>query len=147
MVKKDESTNGVAKAKEPEIVVSSTSTTQLTEITTQDNSRLLPESPITISAGARLGGVVKAHSDNLEKYISEVEASSASGLEGDDQMGTPLGTQQKKYVRRRYTDTRHHTTELPDMSLEVAKEVSVRNPPVRRKPLKPSDRPVISHFK
>ena len=147
MVKRDESMNGVSKAKEPEAPISSTSQTRSTEPTTQDNSCLLPESPITISASSRLGGVVKAHSDNLEKYISEVEASSASGLEGDDQLGSPLGKQPKKYVRRRYTDTRHHTTELPDMSLEVAKEVSVRNPPVRRKPLKPSDRPIISHFK
>ena len=147
MVKRDESTNGVSKSKNSELPAFSTSQAQSTEHSTQDKSSLLPGSPITISAGARLGGVVKAHSDNLEKYISEVEASSASGLEGDDQLGSPLGTQQKKYVRRRYTDTRHHTTELPDMSLEVAREVSVRNPPVRRKPVKPSDRPIISPFK
>ena len=147
MVKRDESVNGVSKSKEAEVPITSTSQDRTTELSTQDNSRLLPGSPITVSTGARLGGVVKAHSDNLEKYISEVEASSASGLEGDDQLGSPLGTQQKKYVRRRYTDTRHHTTELPDMSLEVAKEVSVRNPPVRRKPVKPSDRPIISPFK
>ena len=83
VVKRDESMNGVSKPKEHATPTSSTSQTRSTEPSTQDTSCLLPESPIPISAGSRLGGVVKAHSDNLGKYISEVEASSASGLEGN----------------------------------------------------------------
>lgn len=46
------------------------------------------------------------HTSELPDLSLEVakEASSASGLEGDDQLGSPLGKQGKKYVRRRYTD-------------------------------------------
>ena len=148
MIKRDESINGQDGTKGS----TSTTTTSMTKTTIsdtvrKDNAGSHDEASVLVSTGARLGGVVKAHSDNLDKYISEVEASSASGLEGDDQLGSPLGKQGKKYVRRRYTDTRHHTSELPDLSLEVAKEVSVRNPPVRRKPVKPSDRPALGQFK
>jgi hypothetical protein len=145
MVKRDGAINGEDKSKDLVTTTSSTSKTTNSDASKEEKS--LDERPVPSPAASRLGGVVKAHSDNLEKYISEVEVSSASGLEGDDQLGSPLGKQPKKYVRRRYTDARHHTTELPDMSLEVAREVSVRNPPVRRKPLNPSDRPSPSHFK
>ena len=152
MVKRDGSMNGEDITKVLTTAAASSAQTAKADPMPQDDSALSEEPPVS-PAGSRLGGVVKAHSDNLDKYISEVEASSASGVEGDacgkedDQLGSPLGKQPKKYVRRRYTDTRHHTTELPDMSLEVAREVSVRNPPVRRKPLKPSDRPAPGQFK
>ena len=151
MIKRDDAMNGEDPNKEATTITASASKTIKSDTLRPDNSASLEEpsdSSVSHASGSsRLGGVVKAHSDNLDKYISEVEASSASGLEGEDQLGSPLGKQPKKYVRRRYTDTRHHTTELPDMSLEVAKEVSVRNPPVRRKPLKPSDRPALGQFK
>ena len=147
MVKRDGAINGEDQSKQLVTTTTCISTTTNNDASKEENIVSLDERPVPSPAASRLGGVVKAHSDNLEKYISEVEASSASGLEGDDQLGSPLGKQPKKYVRRRYTDTRHHTTELPDMSLEVAREVSVRNPPVRRKPLKPSDRPAPSQFK
>lgn len=88
---------------------------------------LLSVTPLSPPIGARLGGVVKAHTDNLDRYISEIEK------EGEEAV---LSKPPKKYVRRRYTDTRHHTTELPDVRLEVAKEVSVRNPPVRKSKVK-----------
>lgn len=54
--------------------------------------------------------------------------------EGDGN-GTPRSTparEVKKYVRRRYTDSRHPTTELPDVRLEVPENVSVQYPPIRK---------------
>lgn len=87
---------------------------------------LLSVTPLSPPLGSKLGGMVKAHTDNLDRYISELETSESSG-------SLPVLAKQQKYVRRRYTDTRHHTTELPDVRVEVAKEMSVRNPPVHRR--------------
>ena len=42
--------------------------------------------------------------------------------------------EQKKYIRRRYTDSRHPTTELPDIRLEVPESMSVQYPPIRKQP-------------
>ena len=45
------------------------------------------------------------------------------------------GREVKKYIRRRYTDSRHPTTELPDLrdsSAGLADLPSVRDPPSRK---------------
>jgi len=99
--------------------------------TSSGTTSFLSVTPLSPPLGSKLGGMVKAHTDNLDRYISEMETGSESGSASHP----VLKRQQQKYVRRRYTDTRHHTTELPDVRVEVAKEMSVRNPPVhRRKP-------------
>jgi hypothetical protein len=43
--------------------------------------------------------------------------------------------EQKKYVRRRYTDTRHPTRELPDLRVDqlvLPPDATVQNPPLKR---------------
>ena len=55
--------------------------------------------------------------------------------EYDTESSTPRATparEVKKYVRRRYTDSRHPTTELPDVRLEVPENMSVQYPPIRK---------------
>ena len=67
----------------------------------------------------------RSKTDNLERLISDIDSETA----------TPRATpsrEVKKYVRRRYTDSRHPTTELPDVRLEVPENMSVQYPPVRR---------------
>ena len=152
MVKREGSMNGEERNKDLTTSSMSSSKAEKADSTTQD-STLLGACPLATSAFSKLGRMVKAHTDNLDKSISEVEASPTTAFEtdtggkDDDQLSSSLRKQPKKYERRRYTDSRHHTTELPDMSLEVAKEVSVRNPPVRTKKVKPSDRPPPGYFK
>ena len=59
---------------------------------------------MTLSAsGQRVA--TKSKTDDLERYIAEIEASEAAE--------TPTV---RKYTRRRYTESRHPTTELPDMT-------------------------------
>merc|ERR1712029_664053 len=68
---------------------------------------------------------MRSKTDNLERLISEVERQG----DGGDQGGSTnsLGNREvKKYIRRRYTDSRHPTPELQDLP-------SVRDPPVRNK--------------
>lgn len=56
----------------------------------------------------------KSKTDDLERYIAEIEASEAEpGTLGS---GGSAPTAGRKYTRRRYTDNRHPTTELPDMT-------------------------------
>ena len=51
---------------------------------------------------SELGGVVKAHTDNLDRYIAEIEATEATGS-----LPTMPAKKQPKlpYIRRRYTGT------------------------------------------
>jgi hypothetical protein len=68
---------------------------------------------------------MRSKTDNLERLISEVERSSADNVSG----GGLGGREVKKYIRRRYTDSRHPTTELPDVRGDPLP--SVQNPPLR----------------
>ena len=53
---------------------------------------------------SELGGVVKAHTDNLDRYIAEIEATEATGS-----LPTMPAKKQPKlpYIRRRYTGKVH----------------------------------------
>jgi hypothetical protein len=82
MVKRDGSMNGEDRSKELTTTATTSTKTAKPDHMPQENPALSEEPPVS-PAGSRLGGVVKAHSDNLDKHISEVEASSASGVEGD----------------------------------------------------------------
>ena len=86
--------------------------------------------PETVNgAAARLTAFnadMRSKTDNLERLISEVERSSADNVSGGGGLG---GREVKKYIRRRYTDSRHPTTELPDVRGEPLP--SVQNPPLR----------------
>ena len=68
---------------------------------------------------------MRSKTENLEDLITELEQGGSS---------TSLGNREvKKYIRRRYTDSRHPTTELPDLRGAVTELPSVRDPPVRNK--------------
>ncbi|XP_071746398.1 uncharacterized protein [Lepeophtheirus salmonis] len=71
----------------------------------------------------------RAKTDNLENYISELEKLPTVA---SDSCLTTSRREMKRYTRRRYTDSRHPTRALPDVRLEVASEMSVRKPPVRK---------------
>ena len=76
---------------------------------------------------------MRSKTDNLEQLIMEVEK---QGAANNDQGGSTnsLGNREvKKYIRRRYTDSRHPTTELPDVRGAMTELPSVRGPPVRTK--------------
>ena len=67
---------------------------------------------------------VRSKTENLERLICDL-----------DNEETPRATptrELKKYVRRRYTDSRHPTKELPDVRLEVPENMSVQYPPIRK---------------
>jgi hypothetical protein len=92
------------------------------------SSLSLPPETAVNSAASRLSAFnsdMRSKTDNLERLISEVERSSANSLSGG--LG---GREVKKYIRRRYTDSRHPTTELPDVRGEEPLP-SVQNPPLR----------------
>ena len=91
----------------------------------------------------------KSKTDDLERYIAEIEASEAeaaglnnSGSSGPGGIGIPAQTSttvSRKYTRRRYTDNRHPTTELPDMTsastgaINVTSTMSPERPLIRRR--------------
>ena len=77
---------------------------------------------------------MRSKTDNLEQLIMEVEKQAMAA--NNDQGGSTnsLGNREvKKYIRRRYTDSRHPTTELPDVRGAMTELPSVRDPPVRTK--------------
>lgn len=79
---------------------------------------------------------MRSKTDNLDMLITEVERQERQMATSNDQGGssTSLGNREvKKYIRRRYTDSRHPTTELPDVRGAVTELPSVRDPPVRNK--------------
>ena len=67
---------------------------------------------------------MRSKTDNLDRLINEVERSSADNLTAGS------GREVKKYIRRRYTDSRHPTTELPDVRGDPLP--SVQDPPLRK---------------
>ena len=72
---------------------------------------------------------MRSKTDNLEQLIMEVEKQETSDQGGST---SSLGNREvKKYIRRRYTDSRHPTTELPDVRGAMTELPSVRDPPVR----------------
>ena len=96
---------------------------------------------------------MRSKTDNLDRLIAEVDRDSAaaaaaragrsgssgamaglagshsgSSVGGNGNGGAP-GREVKRYIRRRYTDSRHPTTELPDVRDEMP---SVQGPPVRK---------------
>ena len=74
---------------------------------------------------------MRSKTDNLEQLIMEVEKQETSDQGGST---SSLGNREvKKYIRRRYTDSRHPTTELPDVRGAMTELPSVRDPPVRTK--------------
>lgn len=97
------------------------------------SSLSLPPESVVNSAASRLTAFnadMRSKTDNLERLISEVERSSADSLSG----GGLGGREVKKYIRRRYTDSRHPTTELPDVRGDGSGPEplpSVQNPPLR----------------
>merc|ERR1719471_962582 len=81
-------------------------------------------------SGAKADAELRSKTDNLERMITEVEKLSGSDS-GSNGIGS--GREVKKYIRRRYTDSRHPTTELPDVRDGVSDLPSVRDPPIRNK--------------
>jgi len=70
----------------------------------------------------------RSKTENLERLLTEVERSGS-----DHGSNTSLGGRLvKPYIRRRYTDSRHPTTELPDVRGGLSEIPSVRDPPVRK---------------
>ena len=87
--------------------------------------------PSETNGGNRLSAFnpeMRSKTENLERLLTEVERSSS-----DQGSNTSLGGREvKKYIRRRYTDSRHPTTELPDVRGGLSDLPSVRDPPVRK---------------
>lgn len=77
---------------------------------------------MTSSYGAT--AISRSKTDDLDRYISQIESPSPSTLSVRET---------KKYTRRRYTDTRHPTTELPDVSLEETPDLSIQKPLIRKR--------------
>ena len=85
----------------------------------------------------------KSKTDDLERYIAEIEASEAessvAGLNNVTGGAQTSTTVSRKYTRRRYTDNRHPTTELPDMTsastgaINVTSTMSPERPLIRRR--------------
>ncbi|QQP38359.1 Uncharacterized protein FKW44_018916, partial [Caligus rogercresseyi] len=73
----------------------------------------------------------RAKTDNLDTFIKEIER--LPTVASDSCLASASKREVKRYTRRRYTDSRHPTKELPDVRLEVANEMSVRKPPVRKR--------------
>ena len=87
--------------------------------------------PSESNGGSRLSAFnpdCRSKTENLERLLTEVEKSGS-----DHGSNTSLGGREvKKYIRRRYTDSRHPTTELPDVRGGMSDLPSVRDPPVRK---------------
>ena len=74
----------------------------------------LPEYGSFLSVSGQRLVNYKSKTDDLERYIAEIEASE----EGEAANSTlpSIGGQTSKRGRRRYTDSRHPTSELPDVT-------------------------------
>lgn len=113
-------------------------------------SPALPEVKVTTStSGAPKPHITSFYDSTVVKKVADASRSSAlrpskteSNIQSarllsdiESESTTPRATpsrEQKKYVRRRYTDTRHPTKELPDVRLEIPDDMSVKTPPVRK---------------
>ena len=109
----------------PEVkVTTSTSTAAKPQITSFYDSTVVKK----VADASRSSAIRPSKTEsNIQsaRLLSDIESEST----------TPRATpsrEQKKYVRRRYTDTRHPTKELPDVRLEIPDEASVKTPPVRK---------------
>ena len=96
------------------------------------------------SSSPRLSSIsseMRSKTDNLDRLIAEVDretsarggsvARSGSGGSGHGSTGSNGGSgrEVKRYIRRRYTDSRHPTTELPDVRDELP---SLQTAPIRK---------------
>eukprot|EP00092_Neocalanus_flemingeri_P007040 GFUD01007604.1.p1 GENE.GFUD01007604.1~~GFUD01007604.1.p1 ORF type:complete len:304 (+),score=31.17 GFUD01007604.1:838-1749(+) len=70
----------------------------------------------------------RSKTENLDRILTEVERSGSDHGSNSSLAGREV----KKYIRRRYTDSRHPTTELPDVRDGLSDLPSVRDPPVRK---------------
>lgn len=85
----------------------------------------------------------KSKTDDLERYITEIEAGEAANMlqsaaAGSFSAGATPTKEHKKYTKRRYTDSRHPTTELPDVSAQstgaINESMTLERPLLRRRP-------------
>ena len=77
---------------------------------------------------------MRSKTDNLDMLITELDRQEVAASNDQGGSSTSLGNREvKKYIRRRYTDSRHPTTELPDVRGAMTELPSVRDPPVRNK--------------
>jgi len=87
--------------------------------------------PSETNGGNRLSAFnpdCRSKTENLDRLLTEVERTGS-----DHGSNSSLGGREvKKYIRRRYTDSRHPTTELPDVRDGISDLPSVRDPPVRK---------------
>ena len=96
------------------------------------------------SSSPRLSSIsteMRSKTDNLDRLIAEVDREmagprgssvgrSGSGGSAHGSSGSSgSGREVKRYIRRRYTDSRHPTTELPDVRDELP---SLSGPPIRK---------------
>ena len=74
----------------------------------------------------------KSKTDDLERYIAEIEAEGGKPT-SDPNLPSNL-RESRKYTRRKYTDNRHPTTELPDVTSAStgAINVATTSPPPER---------------
>ena len=73
---------------------------------------------------------LKSKTDDLERYISEIEAE-----ENVEKGNLPVA---RKYTRRKYTDNRHPTTELPDMTSASTGAINVASTTTSPPPERPA---------
>ena len=77
---------------------------------------------------------MRSKTDNLDMLITELDRQEVAASNDQGGSSTSLGNREvKKYIRRRYTDSRHPTTELPDVRGAMTELPSVRDPPMRNK--------------
>ena len=87
-------------------------------ITTTTGSPESRENPFTgylSVSGQRLVNN-KSKTDDLERYIAEIEASEATDSASSTLPSVGSGNPAHRKTRRRYTDNRHQTSELPDVT-------------------------------
>ena len=70
---------------------------------------------------------MRSKTDNLDMLITELDRQEVAASNDQGGSSTSLGNREvKKYIRRRYTDSRHPTTELPDVRGAMTELPSVR---------------------
>ena len=76
----------------------------------------------------------RSKTDNLDRLIRDLDKEESEGGNGNGSglLTTPSVREIPKYVRRRYTDSRHPTTELPDVRIQVPEKMTVQHPPIRK---------------
>ena len=78
----------------------------------------------------------KSKTDDLERYIAEIEAEGVKPTSDTNlQMAPPVS---RKYTRRKYTDNRHPTTELPDMTSASTGAINVASTTTSPPPERPA---------